>query len=356
MNRLRIAQIAPPWFAVPPSGYGGAEWVVSLLAEGLVDRGHDVTLFAAGGSHTGGKLVETFDSPPSALIGDPIVEAEHLVEAYQHWDQFDIIHDHTALGLTTGATLPVPVIHTVHGPATERMYKFYRRLGPRVHLVAISHHQASTLPPNCPVEAIHNGIEVARYPYSEVHGDYLLFIGRSCPEKGPVEAIEIARRAGMPLRMLVKVNEPPERQYFESAVLPALEGVDVRIDYQVTHDEKAEAYRGALATLFPIQWPEPFGLVMAESMAAGTPVIAFPHGSAPEVIEHGTTGFLCQDADDAAGAVHRVRELNRRDCRDRVELHFGSALNVVRHEALYQRILALDDMEAATIDSDPLTA
>jgi glycosyltransferase involved in cell wall biosynthesis len=340
MNRLRIAQIAPPWFAVPPNGYGGAEWVVSILAEGLVARGHDVTLFAAGGSKTAGRLVETFERAPSLEIGDPIVEGEHLVAAYGRWREFDVIHDHTALGLIAGASLPVPVVHTVHGPATKRMYNFYQRLGERVHLVSISQNQAGTLPPNCPVEVIHNGIEVAKYPYSAEHGDYLLFVGRASPEKGPVEAIEIARGAGMPLRMLLKVNEEEERRYFETMVRPALDGVDVHLQYQVTHEEKAEAYRGALATLFPIQWPEPFGLVMTESMATGTPVIAFRQGSAPEVIADGVTGFLCDDVDGAVGAVSRVRGINRKECRDRVELQFGSALNVVRHEALYQRIVA----------------
>jgi glycosyltransferase involved in cell wall biosynthesis len=356
MDRLRIAQVAPPWFAVPPTGYGGAEWVVSLLTEGLVDCGHDVTLFASGGSRTAARFHCTFDVAPSAEIGDPIVELRHLVQAYDRWREFDIIHDHTALGLLAGATLPVPVVHTVHGPATERMYALYRDLGPRVHLVAISRHQASTLPPNCAVDVIYNGIDVARYPFSEQHGDYLLFVGRMSPEKGPVQAVEIAKRAGLPLRMLIKVNEQPEKEYFESAVLPAMEGADVHIQYQAPHEEKAEAYRGALATLFPIQWPEPFGLVMTESMATGTPVIAFRNGSAPEVIEHGKTGFLCDDVDSAVEATRHLRELDRKHSRERVELHFGSALNVLRHEALYRRILGIDRIDSAGIDRDALTA
>lgn len=340
METIRIAIVAPPWFAVPPVGYGGIELVVSYLADGLARRGHQVTLFAAGGSRTEARLVATFAEPPSALLGEPAVEARHVLAAYEHWREFDIIHDHTFLGPVTGAALPVPLVHTLHGPVTDANRELIAALGRRAHLVAISHHQRSTLPAGTRATVIHNGIDPAAFPFSAEPGDYLLFCGRINPEKGPVEAIEIARRAGLPLLMVVKINERLEHEYWEAEVRPRLRGLDVEVKQQPPTEEKLAAYRGALATLFPIQWPEPFGLVMVESMAAGTPVIAFPRGSVPEVVLDGVTGFHCRDLDDAAEACWRAKELDRRECRRRVERHFSASLNVLRHEQLYRAILA----------------
>lgn len=339
---MRIAIVAPPWFAVPPTGYGGIELVVSYLADGLVDRGHDVTLFAAGTSRTKARLVPTFPEPPSHLLGDSLVEQHHALLAYERWHEFDIIHDHTLPGAMLGACLPVPVVHTLHGPITERLARLLPDLGRRVHLVAISHHQRSTLPQGVRATVIHNGIDLSAFPFSERPGDYLLFCGRINPDKGPVEAVEIARRAQKPLLMVVKINEQLERDYWDAEVKPRLRGLDVDVKFQPPTEEKLRAYREALATLFPVQWPEPFGLVMIESMATGTPVIAFRNGSVPEVIDDGVTGFVCAGIDDAVEAVDRVRELDRRRCRQRVERHFSAEQNVVRHDQLYRAILAGD--------------
>lgn len=347
MDAMRIAIVAPPWFAVPPTGYGGIEWVVSYLADGLARRGHHVTLFAAGGSRTEAHLVTTFAEPPSALLGDVGVEARHVLAAYDHWRKFDIIHDHTFLGPTVGAALPVPVVHTLHGPVTPANRELIADLGKRVHLVAISHHQRSTLPAGVHAAVIHNGIDPAAFPFSAKPGEYLLFCGRINPEKGPVQAIEIARRAGLPLLMVVKINERIEREYWEAEVRPRLRGLEVEVKQQPPTEEKLRAYRDALATLFPIQWPEPFGLVMIESMATGTPVIAFRNGSVPEVIQDGVTGIICDDIDAAAEAAWRARELDRRACRQRVERHFSASLNVLRHEQLYRAILAEGSARAA---------
>lgn len=348
MERMRIAIVAPPWFAVPPTGYGGIELVVSYLADGLVERGHDVTLFAAGGSRTKARLVATYPVPPSELLGDTLIEQHHALKAYEWWNEFDLIHDHTLSGAMIGACVPVPVVHTLHGPITERVARLLPDLARHVHLVAISHHQRSTLPAGVRATVIHNGVDPAAFPFRPEHGEYLLFCGRINPEKGPVEAIEIARRAGLPLLMVVKINEQLEREYWEAAVKPRLRGLDVDVKQQPPTEEKLRAYRDALATLFPIQWPEPFGLVMVESMATGTPVVAFRNGSVPEVIEDGVTGFICNSVDEAAEAVWRVRELDRRKCRQRVERHFSSALNVLRHEQLYRSILAGDSRRTPT--------
>ena len=341
MDSLRIGLIAPPWFSVPPSGYGGVEWVVSVLADGLVARGHDVTLFASGGSQTTARLVSTYDEPPSAQLGDVYTEMPALLDAYAHWREFDVIHDHTILGLIAGANLPAPVVHTVHGQVLPSIHRLYEHTAGRVQLVAISQHQASTLPPACATTVIHNGVDLGRFPFAaESRGDYLLFVGRASPEKGIVAAIEIARRCDMPLVILAKVNEAPEQAYFEAVVKPALRGIRHEIFLNASHDMKIRAFQEAFATLFPIAWPEPFGLVMIESMACGTPVIAFRDGSVPEVIDDGRTGFVCDNVDEAVRAIERVPLLNRSDCRARVEARFSAERNVDAHERLYRQVAA----------------
>ncbi|HEX6030339.1 MAG TPA: glycosyltransferase family 4 protein, partial [Tepidiformaceae bacterium] len=341
-SKMRIGLIAPPWFAVPPSGYGGIEWVVSHLADGLTERGHDVTLFASGGSRTIAEFVPTYPHPPSELLGDPVVEACHLLDSYSSWRDFDIIHDHTMLGLLAGAILgdETAVVHTIHGEVSSRMRPFYARVGRRVHLVCISENQRSTLPLGSRATVIHNGIRVADFPFSDRPGDYLLFVGRMSPSKGILDALEIARRSGRRIVVIAKVNEEDEKTYFRDTVRPAMEGVNVDLLFETPPEVKAEAYRGAYATLFPIHWPEPFGLIMTESMATGTPVIAFRNGSVPEVIDDGVTGIICDSIDQAVAALDRVPELDRRACRDRVERQFEASVNVERHEALYRSLLA----------------
>ena len=181
--------------------------------------------------------------------------------------------------------------------------------------------------------------------WSPQAGPYLLFVGRMCPEKGPLEAVEIARRTGLPLRMLLKVNEKPEHEYFEH-IRAKLEQPGIEIELQITEKAKHEQYRGALATLFPISWPEPFGLVMIESMAAGTPVVGFRHGAVPEIIDDGITGFVCDDIDSAVQAVSRIEAIERAACRDRVQRLFSAESAVARHVELYSR-LAGANQEAA---------
>jgi glycosyltransferase involved in cell wall biosynthesis len=340
MDSLRIALIAPPWFSVPPTGYGGVEWVVSLLADGLADRGHDVTLFASGGSKTTAKLVSAYETPPSTQLGDWVVESIAITQAYARWREFDIIHDHSLLGLVAARTVPVTVVNTVHGQVIPTVAALYREVADRVHFVSISHNQQQTLPAECESTVIYNGIDCERYPFRSRPGGYLLFVGRMNRDKGILEAIEIAKRTNRQLVILAKINEAPERAYFDEHVRPALAGLDYEFYEQAPHEVKVAAYRHALATLFPIQWPEPFGLVMTESMSCGTPVIAFRNGSVPEIIVDGKTGFICESVDEAVAAVERVHLLKRQDCRDHVEACFGAERNVIEHERLYARLLA----------------
>ncbi len=346
-NRLRIGIVAPPWFAVPPLGYGGIERVVSYLANGLVGRGHDVTLFAAGGSRTPAKLVSLFEAPPSKLIGDVGIEIANSSQAYLRHREFDVIHDHSNGGLGCATLCPTPVAHTIHGPITEGAAAMFSQLAPPLQLIAISENQRLGLPIGVPAEVIHNALELESAPYGGVPGDYLLFVGRISPEKGVLDAMEIARRSNKPLLMCVKINEQSERDYFDQVVRPRLKGLDVEVRESPPEDEKQEAYRNALATLFPIQWPEPFGLVMIESMATGTPVIAYRRGSAPEVIDDGRTGFICDSLGDAVEAVSKVHTLDRRVSRKHVADHFSAEVAVDRHVALYRRILERPACETA---------
>jgi len=337
---LHIALIAPPWFAVPPTGYGGVERVVSVLAEGLVANGHDVTLFAPSGSRTNARLVSPCGGPRNLEMGDWMVEAVHVAAAYEHHREFDIIHDHTALGPVYASAVAEPIIHTVHGrlfPAAEALY---RQLAPRLHYVCISHDQRSTMPPGSCATVIYNGIDTAHYSFQERPGDYLLFVGRMSPEKGILDAIEIARRSRRRLVVLAKVNEANEHAYFTNEVLPRLKGLDVEVLQQPPEEAKVRAYQGAAATLFPIHWREPFGLVMAESMSTGTPVIAYRNGSVSEVVEDGRTGFVCGSIESAVEAVERIPEINRWECRRRVEEYFSAGQMVRNHERLYFELLS----------------
>jgi glycosyltransferase involved in cell wall biosynthesis len=343
VSRLKIGLIAPPWFAVPPKGYGGIEWIVSSLAEGLVRRGHEVTLFASGGTVTSAELVSTYAEPPSEKLGDWPIEAAAVFDAYQQRGRFDIIHDHTLLGLLQGSMAAQPVVHTVHGTVTPVVRALYERTTPNINYVAISANQQATVPR--PATVIYNGIELSRFPFSAVPGEYLLFVGRISPEKGILDALEIASRAGKHLVILGKVNEPSEHAYFDAHVRPLLQGGAITYLDQPTHEEKVRLYQGALATLFPIRWEEPFGLVMVESMACGTPVIAFRRGSVPEVIRDGITGVICDTVEEAVAAVPTIGRLRRESCREHVADHFSAERMVSNYEALYRglsRGLALD--------------
>ena len=340
---LRIALIAPPWFAVPPTGYGGVEWVVSNLAEGLVARGHHVTLFASGGSQTGARLISTYARPPSEQIGDWMVEAPAALDAYERWTEFDIIHDHSLLGLLLASIVPAPAVHTVHGAMGAEVRPIYERLAGRLHTIAVSNHQRTTFPKGLEATVIHNTVDANLYPMGEGLGDYLLFVGRMCPEKGVLDAIHIARQTGKRLMILAKLNEAQEKASFEAAVRPALEGLPCDFLEQPSHAVKARAYADAYATLFPIAWPEPFGLVMIESMAAGTPVIAYRCGAAPEVVVDGKNGFLCDNVEEAAAAVERVPLIDRATCRQHVLDHFGVEDSVIAHEALYRKLVTRPD-------------
>lgn len=348
---MKIAQICPPWFSVPPAGYGGIEWIVALLADGLTERGHDVTLFASGGSTTKAKLISEFDEPPGGTkLGQVWYEVIHAVSTYRYADEFDIIHDHSGMiGPPIGANIAKPLVHTLHGPFTEAAKRMYSLLAPPpgapglnvknpLNLVAISEAQRAFCPDLNYAGTVYNGIDTSLYPFREEKEDYLLFLGRVNKEKGPEIAVDIAAKAGMKLKMAVKMSEEFEQEYWRDVVHSHLTGNEEIIG-EISVQEKAELIAGAKATLFPIQWPEPFGLVMTESMACGTPVLACPYGAAPEVIRHGETGFLHEDPMDLVKAIDKLDEIDPKVCRDHVEATFGKMTMVEGYERVFENIL-----------------
>src|SRR5256714_4416845 len=335
---MRIAVVAPVWYPAPPPGYGGSELVVSLMVDGLVDAGHDVTLFASGGSQTKARLVTPMKEPPDPReMGNPWYDGFHALSAYLQVDDVDVVHDHAAIvGPVCGALLrdDPPVVHTLHGPWTEQTRCFYSVTAHHVHLVAISDAQRADNTTVPYAGTVHNGIDLAGYPYRGQKDDFLIYIGRANPDKGPKEAITIARRAGLPLQMILKRSEPLEREYFEREIKPLLAS-DIALHENVSHEVKVDLLGRARAMVFPIRWPEPFGLVMVEAMACGTPVVTTNWGAAPEVVDDGVTGFRRDGEDDLVEAISRVSALSPADCRRHVEERFSGNAMVRGYERIF---------------------
>ncbi len=341
---MRVGMIAPPWFPLPPQRYGGIEFVVSLLTEGLVSRGHDVTLFASGDSTTQARLSFVFERAPFEKIEQGgSLEVVHSLEAYLRAAEFDIIHDHDglasrAMGAVVHRLTGTPVVATLHGPADRPTQEVLSSLRHDLAFIAISDYQREGFPDLSFAGTIPNAIDVEHMPFSTEKDDYLLFIGRMIADKGAHSAIEVSRRLDMRLIMAGKVNEGPEREYFSTSVEPYLSD-KIHFRGEVDHDTKVELYKRARCTLFPIQWPEPFGLVMIESLACGTPVIALRHGSVPEVIEDGRTGFVVDTVDEMVRAMSRIDEIDPAECRKAVEERFGRDSFVAAHEEAYRWVL-----------------
>jgi glycosyltransferase involved in cell wall biosynthesis len=340
---VRIAILSPVWFPVPPTGYGGIEWIVWLLANGLVDAGHEVTMFASGDSTTKARLACVFEHAPSGLIGRTAPELRHALFCFERADEFDVINDHSGpLGAALGALVETPVLHTVHGPLTGEPGEVYDRLGrvaPEVGLISISLNQRAPEPDlnwvaNCP-----NALDLQHYPCKPHRGEYLLYLGRMSPDKGPHRAIAVAMELGLPLKLAGKKREAKEQDYFRELVEPHLVN---GIEYlgEVSHGEKVELLQNARATLFPIEWEEPFGLVMIESMACGTPVIATRWGAVPEVIEDGRSGIIVDTYREMSAALERADDLDPLELRRYVEAEFSPERMVRDYVAAYETAIA----------------
>ncbi len=338
---MRIAQVSPLIESVPPRSYGGTERVVSWLTEELVRMGHDVTLFASGESQTAAELVACSPQPlrfdPDATVPD-IYHLIMLDRLYRRVDEFDVIHFHIDyLHFPLFRDRAAKTLTTLHGRLDLAFLPPIFREFSEMPLVSISMDQRRPMPYVNWAGCVHHGLPRDLLPYCEQPSwDYLAFLGRICPEKRVDRAIRIAKRVGMKLKIAAKVDKA-DREYFKSEIEPLLDDPLVEFVGEVTDGEKAEFLGNAYATLFPIDWPEPFGLVMIESMACGVPVIAWRHGSVPEVIEHGLTGMIVDSEDEAVRAVRRASMLNRLRVRQRFEERFSVERMADDYVTLYER-------------------
>ena len=339
---MRIAQIAPLCERVPPPAYGGTEIVVSLLTEELVRRGHEVTLFASGDSQTQARLEASCPKSLRKASSTEITVYQNLQlnRVFSQAAEFDLIHSHIGeVAFPYANLVKTPTLHTVHGiipPHIEPLWLDARKQ----NFVSISNSQRRNDLKLNYVATVYNGVDPNRYPfYTQPNNPpYLAFLGRMSPEKGPHLAIEIAKRTGWHLKMAGKID-PVDREFFAKEIEPSIDGKQIEFFGEFSHQQKCPLMGGAVATLFPITWQEPFGLVMAESMAVGTPVIAMALGSTPEVIEDGKTGFLCNSVEECIAALDRIKEIDRVACRDRVVAKFSVECMVDDYEAVYQKLL-----------------
>jgi glycosyltransferase involved in cell wall biosynthesis len=334
---MRIAMLSPVAWRTPPRHYGPWERVVSLLTEGLVARGVDVTLFATADSETSARLHAVC---PRGYEEDPTIvpkvwECLHIAEVFEHAGEFDLIHSHfDFLPLTYSRLVKTPVLTTIHGFSSAGILPVYRRYGDRTFYVSIS--DADRHPDLRYMATIHHGIDLESFTFRAERGDYLLFFGRIHADKGVREAIEIAKRAGFPLVMAGIVQDV---DYFRKEVEPLIDGSRVRYPGSVGPALRNELLGGAAALLHPIQFDEPFGLSVVEAMACGTPVIAFQRGSMPELIQHGVNGFLVSDIDGAVDGVQRVGKIRREECRRWVEERFTAARMVDDYLRVYRMVV-----------------
>jgi glycosyltransferase involved in cell wall biosynthesis len=352
---LRIAQVSPLYESVPPKLYGGTERVVSYLTEELVNLGHEVTLFASGDSKTKARLVP--GCPKSLRLSPDCIDqlAHHFVmldELFGRADDFDIIHFHIDyLHFPLSRNAGVPQLTTLHGrldlPDLPPLYHRY----PDMPVVSISRSQRTPLPFANWVANVYHGLPAGSMSLGDGGGKYLAFLGRICPEKRVDRAIEIALRVGMPLKIAAKIDRV-DREYFDSKIKPMLDHPGIEYIGEIAENQKSDFLGNAYAYLFPIDWPEPFGLTMIESMACGTPTIAFRRGSVPELINEGTSGLIVDNMEEAVSAVAKVASMDRSACRDDFEARFTSSRMAKDYVKLYQSILSARSLSSNTPEMD----
>jgi len=342
MNKLRIAQVAPLYESVPPKLYGGTERVVSFLTEELVALGHDVTLFASGDSITKAKLIPACET--SLRLNENSIDqlAHHIVLlqlVQEEMDNFDVIHYHIDyLHYPLSRFAQTPQLTTLHGrlniPDLKRLYAIYKDMP----VVSISHAQRKPFPEINWTETVYHGLPEKLFNPNVKDGKYLAFLGRVSAEKRLDRAIDIAIRSGIPIKVAAKVDTG-DKKYFEQQIKKLLDHPLVEFVGEIGEGEKEEFLSNAIALLFPIDWPEPFGLVMIEAMACGTPVIAYKNGSVPEIIDHGLTGFIVENQDEAVMAVKNIGTLKRRDCRRTFEERFTATRMAGNYIKTYYQVM-----------------
>jgi glycosyltransferase involved in cell wall biosynthesis len=355
-GRMRIAQVAPLIESVPPKHYGGTERIVSYLTEELVRAGHDVTLFASGDSVTNARLIASCERSlrKNERCKDPVAREVLLVDhVIEYVNEFDLIHFHTGyLHFPVCRYLQVPHVTTLHGrldlPDLVPVFDRFRN----EPLISISNAQRQPLPWANWQATIYHGLPKDLFVFQPNEGDYLAFLGRISPEKRVDRAIEIAKRVSMPLKIAAKVDRA-DRRYFKRDIEPLLTQSHVEWVGEISDQQKNEFLGNAYALLFPIDWPEPFGLVMIEAMACGTPIIAYDCGSVPEVMEDGATGFIVRDLDDAVKGVNRIRDLSRSRCREVFEKRFAAERMASDYVDVYKRLIDSDVERTQTNLSTP---
>ena len=344
---FRVAVLAPPWIPVPPPAYGGIEAVVALLCDELVARGHEVTLFAAPDSHSAARVCSPLQGTHADQIGSSLYESDHVGAAYDAIDgaaaegrPFDVVHDHSGFtAVAMGHRVSAPVVHTLHAPFNEETKPFYERHGHKVRLAAISRFQLEHAPPGVRVaDVVPNPIRVEDWPFREDKDDYLLWMGRMDRAKGAHRAIAAARRAGIPL-VLAGPVQPGQQEYFRSEIEPHIDGREVVFAGEVGGVRRKDLFARAKAFLMPIRWAEPFGMVMVEALACGTPVIAFPEGAASEIVIDGENGFHVADEQAMAEATGWLEEIDPARCRESVSSRYGVAIVADGYEAVYRRAI-----------------
>jgi glycosyltransferase involved in cell wall biosynthesis len=315
--------------------------MVHWLVEGLVARGHQVTLIASGVPATTARFLQTYEEPPASRLGTPFPEVVHALQAEALLDELDVdvVHDHSMAGPLTARARRAPSVLTAHGPVTGELAECYRLLSRHHPLVAISQSQRAKGPHLPWAATIYNAIPVDEYPFETEKDDYVLFLGRMSPEKAPDLAVQAAQAAGRRIVVAAKCNEPPEHRYFKERVAPLL-GPDAEWFGHASTEEKKKLLSRASCLVFPIQWDEPFGIVMVEAMACGTPVVALCAGSVPEVVADGLTGYICDRPGELPAAIQRTGALDPEACRRHVVDRFDVPDMVHRYETVYRRTVA----------------
>jgi glycosyltransferase involved in cell wall biosynthesis len=337
-----VAVVAPPFYEVPPHTYGGTELVCALLAEALLDRGHDVTLVGAGTARTRARFLATFAEPwPEGTELDASIQILHAARAAELLETVDVdlVHDHTMAGPLTTPLRKAPTLATVHAAVTgpESQGDLFRALGRWTPLIAISEAQRRTAPDLNWIATVHNGIDVDSHPFRDAKEDFVLFLGRLSPHKGVGLAVGAAAAAGRKIVLAGGFSVPSEEAYFERELRPLL-GPTVEWVGEVAQDKKKSLLSRAACLLFPVRWEEPFGLVLVEALACGTPVVALRAGSVPEILVDGTTGIICDDPSELPGAIAAAELLRPADCRADAHRRFGMDRMAEAYETLYRRV------------------
>lgn len=348
---MRIAIIAPPFFPVPPVGYGGTETIIDCLARGFQRAGHEVLLCTVGESTCPVPKTWAIEKSDPTRLNWTEVELRHLIHAYEQAKDYDIVFDNTLLGPIFSERYPGLRVVTIHHmPFNDKFRDVYGMSSKRVPTVAISRNQASLAEGMRIERVIHHGLDPESFEFNETPDDYFLFLGRMSPDKGVHTAAKVAREAGVNLKIAARIgNGEGEREYFTEQVEPLL-GNGVEYVGEANPAEKQKLLTYAKGLINPIRWPEPFGLVMIEALGSGTPVISFPEGAAPEIVEDGRTGFLCEDEAEMIAAIKRIDEIDRKECREAMEEYFCSDRMVREYISYFEQLMRRDDVLQAGLD------